>query len=203
MTMTETSKSADQVERYLLRFRLALTDVQDSDKQDVVSEIRSHIVERLEDTSRPVDEIVEQTLAGLGSPEALAARYQSEGLLRRASTSMSPLLLLRATLRWAMTGIGGFMVFFVLLIGYTMAAAFYVCAFLKPIFPDNMGLWLSSQGLNFSYHSAGEPGQELLGIWFAPVCLFLGCLCIIGTTKLARWLIRKYGTMRKSLAANA
>jgi hypothetical protein len=167
----------------------------------IVSEIRSHIVERLDDTSRPVDEIVAQTLAGLGSPEGLATRYQSEGLLRRASTSMSPLLLLRATLRWAMTGIGGFLVFWVLLAGYLTAGAFYVCAFLKPIFPDNVGLWFSSQGLNMGYHTANDPpGQELLGLWLAPVALCLGCLCLIGTTKLTRWLIRKYAVMRKDPA---
>lgn len=200
MTMTETTRSAEQVERYLLRLRLALTGVGESDKEDVLSEIRSHIVDRLEDTSRPLDEIVEQTLAGLGSPEALASRYQSEGLLRRASTSMSPVLLLRATLRWAMTGFVGFMVFWVLVIGYLTSAAFYVCAFLKPIFPENIGLWFGSNGLNMGYHSPGDaPAQELLGIWFAPVALSLGCLCIIGTTKLVRKLIRKFGRIKNSI----
>jgi uncharacterized membrane protein len=198
--MTETNKTADQVERYLLRFRLALTDVGDSDKEDVVSEIRSHIVDRLEDTSRPMDEIIDQTLTGLGNPEALASRYQSEGLLRRASASMSPLLLLRATLRWAMTGVGGFMVFFALVIGYSLAFAFYVCAFLKPIFPENVGLWLSANGLNMGFHTSSDPaGQELLGIWLAPVALFLGCLSIIGTTKLVRVLIRKFGVIKQQL----
>lgn len=61
--MTPDTKTADRIERYLLRFRLALSGVAKSDKEDLVSEIRSHIVERLDDTSRPLDELVEQTLA--------------------------------------------------------------------------------------------------------------------------------------------
>ena len=195
--MMQMNKTADQIERYLLRFRLALADVRESDREDIVTEIRSHIVERLEDTSRPIEEIIDQTLSGLGTPEALASRYQAEGLLRRASTTMSPLLLLRATLRWAMTGIGGFLVFCVLVIGYVAAGAFYLCAILKPIFPENMGLWYNPPSFYMGFHSGGDlPADELLGPWLAPVALVCGCLCIIATTKLVRWLIAKYSRIR-------
>src|ERR1035438_7445202 len=87
--MTPDMKTADTIDRYLLRFRLALAGAKD--KEELVSEIRSHIVERLEDHSRPVDEIVHDTLSALGTPEILATRYRTEGLLERASTTMSPL----------------------------------------------------------------------------------------------------------------
>jgi hypothetical protein len=187
--MTPDTKTADQIERYLLRFRLALAGAKD--KEELVSEIRSHIVERLEDTSRPVDQVVEQTLAALGAPEVLAARYHTEGLLQRASTTMSPVLLLRATMRWAMTGILGFCAFFVLFLGYFMAAAFYVSAILKPFFPDNIGFWVGAHGASMGMQPAGGGDAELLGMWFAPVALALGCLCIIGTTKFVRWMISK------------
>src|SRR5271163_3914749 len=139
--MTPDLKTADTIDRYLLRFRLALTGVAQSDKEDLVSEIRSHIVERLEDSSVPMDEVVDRTLAGLGTPEVLAARYRTEGLLQRASHSISPLLLLRATLRWAMTGLRGFFALWVLLMGYLTASALYLTAILKPFFPENIGLW--------------------------------------------------------------
>jgi hypothetical protein len=197
--------TADQIERYLLRFRLALAGVRDKDREEVVAEIRSHIVERLEDTSHPVDEVVQQTLAGLGCPELLATRYHTEGLLERASASMSPWLLLRATMRWAMTGIRGFIAFWVLFIGYSAAAMFYLCAFLKPIFPDNIGLWFNpeTREFNMGYHGPGSPpAQELLGFWLSLVALFCGCLCIIGTTKLVRWMIsrRRRGAPAPSVA---
>jgi hypothetical protein len=186
--MTPDMKTADTIDRYLLRFRLALTGVRD--KEELVSEIRSHIVERLEDHSRPIDEVVEQTLTGLGAPEVLATRYRTEGLLERASTTMSPLLLLRATMRWAMTGIRGFFAFWVLFLGYFAAGALYVCAILKPFFPDKVGLYWGPYTYGIAVQS-DQPSRELLGMWLPPVALALGCLCIIGTTKFVRWMISK------------
>jgi hypothetical protein len=188
--MTPEMKTADAIDRYLLRFRLALTGVKD--KEELVSEIRSHIVEKLEDHSRPVDEIVEDTLIALGAPEVLATRYRTEGLLERASSTMSPLLLLRATMRWAMTGIRGFFAFWILFVGYFAAGAFYLCAVLKPFFPDRVGLYWGPYTYGIGVRVPGEPpSTELLGMWFPPVALALGCLCIIGTTKFVRWLISK------------
>ncbi len=199
--MAPNTKTADQIERYLLRFRLALTGVPNSDKEDIVSEIRSHIVERLEDTSRPLEEVVDQTLSALGAPELLATRYHTEGLLQRAQTSMSPLLLLRATMRWAMTGIRGFFAFWVLFVGYFAAAAFYLCAILKPFFPDNVGLFWGPYSYGFGIRVPGDPhSTELLGMWFPPVALALGCLCIIGTTKFVRWMISKRRRTAKAVS---
>ncbi len=188
--MTPDLKTADTIDRYLLRFRLALTGV--NDKEELVSEIRSHIVERREDTSRPMDEVVERTLNGLGAPEVLASRYRTEGLLERASTTMSPLLLLRATMRWAMTGIRGFFAFWVLFLGYFLAGGFYLCAILKPFFPDNVGLYWGPYTYGIGVRVPTEPPSvELLGMWFPPLALACGCLCIIGTTKFVRWMISK------------
>src|SRR5580693_32575 len=160
--MTPDMKTADTIDRYLLRFRLALTGVKD--KEELVSEIRSHIVDRLEDHSRPVDEVVEQTLTGLGTPEVLATRYRTEGLLGKASTPMAPGLLLRATKRWAMTGVRGFFAFWVLFVGYFAAAAFYISAILKPFLPDRVGLFWGPSEYGFGVRTGGEPPSvELLG----------------------------------------
>ena len=192
IAVTSDTKTADTIDRYLLRFRLALGAVAPADKEEIVSEIRSHIVDRLEDSSVPIGDVVDRTLAALGTPEALAARYQTEGLLQRASTSISPLLLLRATMRWAMTGIVGFFAFLALFVGYFTAGAFYVSAILKPFFPDHVGLYWGPTTYGISVRLPGEPpATDLLGMWFSPVCLALGCLCIIGTTKFVRWMISK------------
>ncbi|HLK21576.1 MAG TPA: hypothetical protein VKT81_21655 [Bryobacteraceae bacterium] len=188
--MTPDVKTADTIDRYLLRFRMALAGVKD--KEEFVSEIRSHIVERLEDHTRPMEQIVEETLAGLGAPEVLAMRYRTEGLLERASSTMSPVLLLRATMRWAMTGIRGFFAFWLLFVGYFTAAAFYICAILKPFFPDRVGLYWGPATYGIGVRMEGDPApNELLGMWFSPIALALGCLCIIGTTKFVRWMISK------------
>ncbi len=190
--MTPDMKTADTIDRYLVRFRLALTGVAQGDKEELVSEIRSHIADRLEDTSVPMDEVVNRTLTALGAPEVLAARYQTEGLLQRASYSFSPLLLFRATMRWAMTGIRGFFAFWILFIGYFSAAAFYLIAILKPFMPDRVGLYWGPYTYGLGVRVDGQPpSTELLGWWLPPVALALGCLFIIGTTKFVRWIISK------------
>ncbi len=200
--MTPDMETADTIDRYLLRFRLALTGARD--KEELVSEIRSHIVERLEDHSRPMDEVVEHTLLGLGAPEVLATRYRTEGLLDRASATMSPVLLLRATMRWAMTGVRGFFAFWLLFVGYFTAAAFYVCAILKPFMPNRVGLFWGPYEYGFGVRTGNEPPSvELLGMWFPPIALALGCLCIIGTTKFVRWIISKRRCTNPSMTAIA
>jgi hypothetical protein len=190
--MTTDIKTADTIDRYLLRFRLALTGVSASDKEELVSEIRSHIVERLEDPSVAVSEVVDRTLTALGPPEVLAARYQTEGLLERASTTSSPALLLRATMRWAMTGIRGFFAFWLLFVGYFAGGALYLTAMLKPFLPNHVGLFWGPDEYGFAVRVAGQgPQRDLLGMWYCPVALGLGCLCIIGTTKFVRWMIAR------------
>jgi len=190
--MSTDLKTADTIDRYLLRFRLALTGVSASDKEELVSEIRSHIVERLEDRSAPVNEVVDRTLTALGTPEVLAARYQTEGLLQRASTTFSPALLFRATMRWAMTGIRGFFAFWLLFIGYFAAGALYFSAIIKLFRPDLVGLFWGPNTYGFGVRSPDQPPQtELIGMWYEPIALALGCLCLIGTTKFVRWMIAK------------
>ena len=65
-----------------------------------------------------------------------------------------------------------------------------VLALLKPIFPDRTGLWIGAgvfdfsfrMGLKPSYYSSGV--HEVLGWWFLPVCLIIGPLCMLATTKI-------------------
>lgn len=183
------------IERYLLRFRIALGNAPQVEKDELVAEIRSHILDRL--ASDPEAAI----LADLGPPEKLAAAYLAEGLLKRAAWSVSPILIMRATLHWAMTGVRGFLVFLVLLVGYVTGAGFYICAIAKPFFPEYVGLWTGPHRFSFGLIVPPETATgEILGIWFAPVALVLGSLCLIGVTHFVRWMIRNYGGVGRAIA---
>ena len=87
-----------------------------TEREDIVEEIRMHIRERSSDPQSSLDTV----LAGLGPADELAQQYRTGVLVQRARTSISPFVILRAALRWATTGVEGFIVFFIALIGYAM-----------------------------------------------------------------------------------
>lgn len=180
-----------QIERYLLRLRNALGRMPDSEKSEILSDIRNHIEERLSDASSGQAEIVAETIAALGSPESLAASYQRERLMARATASAAPPLLLHATFQWALTGIRGFLAFLTLLLGYAFGLGFLICAILKPFLPSQVGLWLDPPAFTLGVLTAApRGGRELLGWWIVPIGWILGPLLLIGTTRLVQWLLR-------------
>jgi uncharacterized membrane protein len=183
-----------QINEYLSQLRAALTGLTVSDREDIVEEIRMHIRERLEDPRARVEDV----LAGLGSANELAQQYRTGMLVQRARTSISPIVILRAALRWATMGIGGFIVFLVAVVGYATGGAFLIMAMLKPIFPANTGLWVGPTQFNFSFYSDAmlarfhPPVHEVLGWWFLPVALVLGSVLLAGTTKLLQFLFGRF-----------
>ena len=189
--MTTTEK---QMSDYLARLRAALTGMTLAEREDIVEEIRMHIRERCDDPQTSVDEI----LAGLGTADELAQQYRTGLLVQKARRSISPVVILRATLRWATTGVEGFVVFIIALWGYGMGVAFLLLALLKPFFPKYTGLWVGPGEFSFSFRmgatmtNPSSPVRELLGWWLIPVCLVLGALSLAGTTKLIQFLLRRF-----------
>lgn len=183
-----------QANDYLARLQAALTGVTLAEREDIVEEIRMHIRER----SGNGEGGVEETLARLGPAEELAQQYRTGLLLQRAGHSISPLLILRATLRWARTGIEGSIVFFIALFGYVMGGGFLLLALLKPLFPARSGLWVGPGVFDFSFHMGLMPDypstsvHEVLGWWFIPVCLVIGSLTLALTTRLIRSLMKRF-----------
>src|SRR5271157_784059 len=184
----------NQMNDYLARLRAALTGMTLAEREDIVEEIRMHIRERCGDPQTGMEEI----LAGLGPADELAQQYRTGMLVQKARHSISPLVILRATLRWATTGVEGFVVFIIALWGYGMGVAFLLLALLKPFLPQYTGLWVGPGEFSFTVRMGGtmtnpaSPVHEVLGWWFIPVCLVLGSLSLAGTTKLIQLLLRRF-----------
>jgi hypothetical protein len=179
-----------QIERYLLRLRAALGRMSDTEKAEILSDIRNHIEERV--AAAPAGEAanVAETIAALGTPETLAASYRRERLMASATASGEPGLLLHATYQWALTGLRGFLAFMVLLTGYSIGIGFVMCALLKPFLPAHVGLWLDPPAFSLGFMSSlDHPGRELLGWWIIPIGWTVGPLSLIWTTRLVQWLI--------------
>ncbi len=190
--MQKQNESDDGVERYLLRFRMALGKTPETEKNEIVSDIRSHIAERVDESDRPAGETVTKTLEALGSPESLAQTYRAEGLRNRAAAGFSPWLLLRATFAWALAGIEGFLALMAVFCGYASALSFLACAVLKPFFPDLVGMWVDPPLFTFGMHPGLHAPRELLGYWIIPVSLVMGAALFVLTTKFGKWLLRRF-----------
>jgi uncharacterized membrane protein len=183
-----------QVNDYLVRLRALLTGMTVSEREDIVEEIRMHIRERSSESQISVESV----LAGLGPAGELAEQYRTGVLVQRARTSISPVVILRASLRWAATGVEGFLVFVIALIGYATGFCFLLLALMKPFFPRNTGLWIGPDQFAFNFRmgatmtNPASPVHEVLGWWLIPVCLVIGSLSLALTTKLLQFLMGRF-----------
>lgn len=186
------------VERYFSELNARMADLSAADRDEFLRELRAHVLDRLQQVAEPTDEQCRAVLAALGTPEEIARQYRLEMILNRAAKSRSPLVLLRSTLRLALTGVQGFMVFIVAMVGYLMGVSFSLCALLKPFFPQNVGFYISRHGLNLAQFP-DQYGHEVLAPWFIPICLALGLLTIHGTTVLLKFLIRHFRKLKQRI----
>jgi hypothetical protein len=178
-----------QIDSYLSKFREHLPEMSIADREETVREISVHIRESAQESDGDVDEILRR----LGPAATLASQYEQDRLIQRASRSVSPWLILRATLELAKRGIEGFAVLLAVLTGYAFGGGLVLTAILKPIFPRNTGLWIGPGVFNFGFHVPGftDPVHEVLGWWYIPAALWLGCFFVWLTTYGIRKFLRR------------
>jgi hypothetical protein len=155
------------VEVYLAELRKHLHSLRDGEADDIVKEIRSHILEK----SR--GEEIHAILTALGEPEDLAGRYVTDAPVGRSS--------LRAVLRWARACAAGLALLPLSLASTCVGGSLLLVALLKPFHPRAAGLWLLtgapddlSLSLRMGFGTPPQDGRELLGWWILPVGLALG-----------------------------
>jgi len=184
----------DPLEAYVTTLRSALSGMTVTDREEIVEEIRSHVADRVSTSGLTVEE----TLQRLGPVDELAKDYMSGALVKRARTSFSPFLILRATFAWAMTGVHGVAAFVIAVLGYALGLGMMICAFLKPLFPEQIGLWIGPDLFTFGIHPSDVPAREVLGPWFVQVTLTIGILSFIVTTVIMRRLLPRFKYWKKA-----
>jgi hypothetical protein len=138
-------------------------------------------------------------LNALGSPDEIARQYRLETLLSRPSWKVSPLAVLRTMLRWAVTGVQGWLIFCLAVTGYALSLSFYVVAVLKPFFPHNVGAFVGPHNFNLARFPNPPAGHDVLGAYFIPITGILGYLFTLGTTLLIRWINRRSRILKELL----
>lgn len=177
------------VDSYLSKLRKNLPHMPVEEREEIVREISAHIRESAQEPDSSIDNVLKR----LGSPESLASQYGHDRLMRRASRSFSPLLILRVTLALAKRGAEGFALFFGTAVGYALGGGLMLTALLKPIFPRNVGLWMGPGVFDFGFRVPrySDPVHEVLGRWYIPIALGVGYFFIWLTTHGIRWYLRR------------
>ena len=189
-----------ELDAYMSSLRSHLGPMTLNDREDILREIGAHIRDSVEQDGVPLQRVLQR----LGSADELAAQYRDGLLIRKASRSISPILLLRASLRLATKGVSGIVVFFVAMFGYLIGGGMVLSAFAKCIFPAHTGVWmrngeLISSGTLFGIPPA--PAHEIAGWWYLPAALTLGSLLLLLTTFIIRTSLRISQTVQGRLTA--
>jgi uncharacterized membrane protein len=195
-----------QIAAYLSSLGSHLTPVTIAEREDILREIGAHIRDSVE-SGTPLETV----LARLGTPQDLAAQYRDGALIREASRSLSPVLLLRATLRVATKGAVGTVMFLAAFAGYTVSLSLFLMGVLKPFMPASVGLWIkrsvtttttsaSDPAVTFGITSHSAP-HEILGWWAIPIGILGGIAIFAMTTFAVRAFLRFSRSLRTSLPA--
>lgn len=171
--------------------------------KDALAEIDSHIRERLDSAELQPDErtAVERVLEELGPPLRVAQVYSAEMTVEEALTTGRAGATLRALWHLATTTVVGFAVALLLFVGYVCGISMFALAVLKPVFPDNVGLFV----VDGVPHSLGAvfpvpAGTEILGgYWVIPICLALGLGILVATHRGARGFLSWWRARRTAM----
>jgi hypothetical protein len=184
------------MERYLDRVRASLGGMPAAERDDILLELRGHIVERM----GPGEE-TEGVLRALGDPEDLARQYESDRVATRAECGGSPLVILHSLLLLRRGRFRGSAPLALAALGYAWALALGAAAFEKLLAPRDVGFWYRPGSVSLpriTVDGPGPPGsRELLGWWFVPAGLLAGALLFLLTRKFGLWWIRRSRSTRR------
>lgn len=185
--MTEAEAARRRLDMYLGEVRGVLRRLPPAELQEILAELRSHVLDRVGGEAGLTEASVQAALDGLGPPRALGAGYLGRSMAATIRTSGSPWRVLAAVYRLASLSVGAFALFLVSLFGYATGAGLIVTALLKPILPEQTGLWIHQKG-GVSLGVVGGPhgaNAELLGWWIIPIGLVAGTVLLVLTWRLS------------------
>jgi hypothetical protein len=196
--MTEADAARRRLDMYLGEVRGVLRALDPTEVQEILAELRSHVLDRVGGEARLTEASVQQALDGLGAPRALGAGYLGRSVAATVEKSRSPWRVLAAAYRLASFSAGAFALFIVSLFGYAIGAGLIVTALAKPFMPDRTGLWVSGKGgdLDISlgvFDRPHAPHTEVLGWWIIPIGLVLGVVLLLMDWRLGLAGVRALG----------
>lgn len=182
MSAAENPKLTD----YARRLRWALASLPEAERDDIVNEMRSHVLDRI-DQGADLNDV----LSSLGSPDDYARGFRESYAVASALSSRKLPQLLTALLVNVMRSAAVAVAAVTIFLAWAAAAFALNMLIWKMTDPAHVGLW---RGKNFFFIGIiDDPstGQELLGLWLPVITL----VCIVAawavTRTLAVWALRR------------
>jgi len=175
-----------------------------ADAADASREVESHIRERMAETEPLPDEktALERVLDELGTPLSVARAYSLELSAEEAVATGRIAAVARSLLHMAALGLRGFLGALAIFVGYAIALGFLAIAVLKPIFPDNVGLFIvhgfPAFGAQFPIPEGSGPYG---GYAIVPISIAIGLAILVATHIGARRLIESWLRRRRDRPA--
>lgn len=203
--ITARVESGDLISNYLARVKAGLKSIDEDQQQEILAEIHSHLIDRIEQFKRRGSiRPTEDALAAMGDPDEISVQFVKEAVVRAASRSHFPWVLLRAASRLVFTGLRGTLVFAAGLIGYVAAIGFMAAAVAKVIIPARVGFWVGPHtGVIWGYPANTSGAHELAGQSFIYISIALAFVFTSGTTLLLRQLLLSSRSAKRNLSRRA
>lgn len=190
--MTTTLNSESRIDSYLARTRVALRGLPESEIEDILRELRSHVSELAEQQGSDVD----VALRSLGDPVDLAKIYRAESQVVQAECSGSPLAILQGLRHTTRTSLGRLTAGSLYALGYINVVTLWLTAIDKLFWPSRTGLWYVPGHLwSLKLVRSGNPAagaRELLGWWLVPAAFVTGWLLRYAVDHLAQAWVQRY-----------
>ena len=188
--MSHPARFDTKIDAYLAQLRQSLGELPAAEVNEILQEIRGHILERSQSSGELTEEKLTSILKALGSPDQIAPLYEVDSIVARARSSFSPRVVMRGIHRWGTTSAWGFALFVLGIMGYGVAAALILSGLGKIVSPADFGAWVGPHTL-FDIGLNHDPkAHDVLGAWLIPLGLLGGAALFIATTRTLRWTLR-------------
>jgi len=204
--MKELSPQANSLlEEYLEKLRKILKPLSPEEREEIVLEIKGHILESLTLFKEGTNEVgnLKIVLEKLGDPKGYAPGFVTDYILDKGVKEKSLSLIFKGLLRWGFSTITGLVsvIFFFAL--YLLSFSLAIIGILRPFFPKDIGLFVkggSFEGLGYIKNVSSDPQiKELLGYAFVPMAIILGLLIFFVATRLLKKTIKLRLELSKNL----
>lgn len=183
--MTLAAAEPPAVARYMAQFARALRALPPQDREDIIAEIRSHLLLRTAAVG------AETAIQELGPPERCAQGFLDELRLQSAFADGSPVVSLLALAALGARNTLGVLALLFAGVFYLMTFAYLALVPYELISPGSVGLWVNNDGASVSYGAipaesrmAGD--REVLG----PASIFVSLAFAALSYLLATWIAR-------------